>query len=437
MKNITFLTIILIILLSCEKKSSNLIEIETYKIHDYSLILKKLKPFSFINSIPSNLKGIIELDTISIQYLSFFRKKGLKKLEDEKLDVKNNNDHFVTGVYALSGYLNNKQILIVDANNNLDFSDDRKFIFKKKLRDSVTKNSKIRRDSFPLIVINYNSIENRNIIEKSISIRPYPHLDYLTYKNPTDRQKLNNELQIVAEISNYNYGEFNVENEVYKVAFTKNLSRYTFLFTLKNREFLNRSHKDYKSYRLKDIINLSNKFYRLDSLNFNESKLFLMKLDITQKIEGYHIGEIINDFTIKDLDDYEININQFAKKKKYTLIDFWGTWCAPCIELTPDLVRMNSNYSTELNLLSIAVQKDKKSLLEYIDKKNMTWKNGFIKANAKSKSLKSDVITNLRIESYPTFILIDQNRRIVHRGSGRPALEEIEKIISRNSKAKK
>lgn len=431
MKKTLFFTTILIII-SCNKNDfSDTTIINTHRILNSDLMIIKLQPFRVLDSVPLNLKGIIELDTFSIQYLSFFRKKELEKLTAKKLHIKNHIESFTTGLYAYSGYLNNKQILIVDANNNLDFSDDKKFVFTKNLRNVVTNNRKVRVDSFPLISINYNSIQNKKIIDKKIIIRAYPHLNYRTYKNPSTKIKLDNELRIVAEIANYNYGEFNMENKDYKVAFVKILNQYKFLFRSKNQEFLKVIDTGYKSYKLKDTVNFSNNFYKIDSVNFNESELFLIKLNIRNKKIGHQFGETISDFNLIDIHDNELNLRKLLKGKEYVLLDFWGTWCAPCIELTPQLVRIDSNYSSNLTILSIAFQKDKSKLLEYVNKNKMNWNHVFIKGNAKNQENKPHLINNLRINSYPTFILINKDKKILYRGSGKKALKEIEKIIKK------
>jgi len=57
-------------------------------------------------------------------------------------------------------------------------------------------------------------------------------------------------------------------------------------------------------------------------------------------------------FELKDLNGNEIIINQFIKKP--LVINFWGTWCGPCLQEFAAFERVQKKYSTQINFLMIS-----------------------------------------------------------------------------------
>lgn len=429
MKAIFFILILFFFTISCinEKKPEEII----VKINEKQIsspFLSKLQPFSPIDKLPERFKGIVNSNIYTIQYLSLFDRTKLKKLNINSKINTDIYDNLKAGVYAYSGYEVDKQILIIDTNNNLDFSDEIKFEFDKNLKNIIKKNV-LARDSFPIMEVNYQTYENERVLKKKILIRPLPYSNYFSYNNPTDKNKLISDLQLVAEINKYYYGEFRIAKNDYKVAINKSLFGYKFLIQDLNENFLNRRDKNYKVYNLADTLILSNSYYRIDSINVEHLKFYFKKLYINSKKYGHTIGEEIKDYKFTDIHKKITSLYNLTQDKKYLLIDFWGTWCEPCKELTPDIVKMNLNNSDNLNILSVAFDKNKEQVENYIKANNMNWHHFFIEGNAKNFSESPELIKDLRIEAYPTFILVSDENKIIYRGVGKMALDKIQLIL--------
>jgi len=71
----------------------------------------------------------------------------------------------------------------------------------------------------------------------------------------------------------------------------------------------------------------------------------------------YLVGNKLTNINLKSFDDNKIYTNEDFKKSRYTLINFWASWCAPCRIEHPYLMQL----SKEKNLKILGVNfKDKK-----------------------------------------------------------------------------
>ena len=71
----------------------------------------------------------------------------------------------------------------------------------------------------------------------------------------------------------------------------------------------------------------------------------------------YLVGNKLTKINLKSFDDNKIYTNEDFKKSRYTLINFWASWCAPCRIEHPYLMQL----SKEKNLKILGVNfKDKK-----------------------------------------------------------------------------
>ena len=68
------------------------------------------------------------------------------------------------------------------------------------------------------------------------------------------------------------------------------------------------------------------------------------------------IGSSAPDFTVKD-SDHQVTLSQF--RGQVVVLNFWATWCPPCIEETPSLVRMQSRMKDRgVVVLAVSIDAD-------------------------------------------------------------------------------
>jgi len=76
------------------------------------------------------------------------------------------------------------------------------------------------------------------------------------------------------------------------------------------------------------------------------------------------IGTVAPDFTVKD-SDRMVTLGQF--KGQVVVLNFWATWCPPCIEEMPSLVRMQQHMQAKgVTVLAVSVDADESSYKRFL-----------------------------------------------------------------------
>lgn len=134
--------------------------------------------------------------------------------------------------------------------------------------------------------------------------------------------------------------------------------------------------------------------------------------------------DLAKDFQRKDFITREaISLSQLSDK--YVLLDFWGSWCGPCVEGIPRLKNIAERYREHMNLISVAFEKDANlsKLKSLIRENDMDWYH--VRENWEFNNPLN--LTKLYyVQVYPTFILIDKSGKIVFREEGNEGIEILE-----------
>lgn len=184
-------------------------------------------------------------------------------------------------------------------------------------------------------------------------------------------------------------------------------------------------------YQIGDTVNIRNNIYILYKVSPDGKNLWIKELGKERKkVAGYNEGYQYQKFSFKDLvDGSQISTNIILKDKNYLLLDFWGTWCGPCIQGVPVLRGIYEKYSRDIELIGIAGEHkaDTANVLSAIAKYNMPWKHlMFYKNDELNKEL---LLNKYRISSYPTYILIGKNGVIEQRQIGTNGIDLIETFL--------
>lgn len=135
-------------------------------------------------------------------------------------------------------------------------------------------------------------------------------------------------------------------------------------------------------------------------------------------------------FECKDIKGKTFSLEK--QKGKYVLIDFWGTWCGPCMAALPTMRAIYEKYGKHVQLVSISTDLDSRHSVKHelptlesvIKKHKMEWTN----ING-GDFINGDIIKKYMITSYPTSVLIDPDGIIVSIDTGDTGLKNVESIL--------
>ncbi|WP_196886291.1 TlpA disulfide reductase family protein [Aureivirga sp. CE67] len=124
------------------------------------------------------------------------------------------------------------------------------------------------------------------------------------------------------------------------------------------------------------------------------------------------IGNDYADFEAKDNFGKKVKFSDLVQQK-YTLLKFTAANCGPCKKSIPEMKKLNSEYSDILKMISFSVDSDKKVWKNRIKKDSITWLSLW-----DGKGRKSEVLVKYQITGYPTYVLIDDNEKIIDKWIG-------------------
>lgn len=127
------------------------------------------------------------------------------------------------------------------------------------------------------------------------------------------------------------------------------------------------------------------------------------------------------DWSLTDLNGHEVSSSQF--KGKVLIVDFWATWCGPCVQEIPGYVDLQKKYGKE-GLAIVGVSLDRAGA----DKvRKFAEEHGMNYTVAMGDS---DIVEKFGgFNAIPTTFLIDRQGRIVHRKTGSWPHEKYEQLV--------
>lgn len=145
------------------------------------------------------------------------------------------------------------------------------------------------------------------------------------------------------------------------------------------------------------------------------------------------VGSKALDFTLTSVDDKAITLSE-CYAKSFVLLDFWASWCGPCIREIPELQKLYSQHKDRLQIISISVDESKAQWQDAIAKHELSQWHQLIANNNEECYFAEQANTALAygVEQIPCFILIDTNGTIIGRWSHltADATKEIEQLLS-------
>jgi peroxiredoxin len=152
--------------------------------------------------------------------------------------------------------------------------------------------------------------------------------------------------------------------------------------------------------------------------NFNNNPAVTEFLVRMANLKTVQVGQPAPSFTINTIDGKKVSLADF--KGKYVLLDFWASWCQPCRQENPNVVKAYNSYKDKnFTILGISLDKDQGAWKQAVQADNLTWTHG-----GELMDFEGPVVKQYQVDAIPTSYLIDPQGKIIAKNLRGEQLED-------------
>ncbi len=236
-----------------------------------------------------------------------------------------------------------------------------------------------------------------------------------------------------ANDAGFQLGALNFGMQKYDVS-TKYLNEYLGKTTAKDHEQAGFAHFYLaESYKAQGKYDLTEAEYKVILAKFSDVNSQLTdvtrgNLDNLATERKLAVGGEPVDFNVKSTDGKMLSPAAF--KGKVLLIDFWATWCGPCVAEMPNVKNVYSKFHPQgFEIVGISLDQSRDRLDQYVKTNQIMWPQYF-----DGKWWNNDVAVRYGIKSIPTTILVDKAGKIRYKSLRGKQLENaVQQLLAEKS----
>ncbi len=151
-------------------------------------------------------------------------------------------------------------------------------------------------------------------------------------------------------------------------------------------------------------------------------------IGLSDRVKGYQstkVGMVAPDIVTRLTPDSTL-FELKSMRGKYVIIDFWGTWCGPCIAGMPRMKEFRDKHAGKVLILGVAQDRSFDVWKKFIETRNLDWKNVLVGKGDE------DWVLKYNVQGFPTKLLLSPDGVILYRFTGEEEgfYETIEKMIN-------
>ena len=133
-----------------------------------------------------------------------------------------------------------------------------------------------------------------------------------------------------------------------------------------------------------------------------------------------YVGKQFTDLEEADADGKMHKLSEYVGKGKWVLVDFWASWCGPCMQEMPNVVAAYEKYHAKgFDVVGLSFDNKKEPWLKAIADQKMPWTH-----LSDLKGWRTVASSVYDVNSIPDNLLIDPQGKIVARGLRAQALQD-------------
>lgn len=154
-----------------------------------------------------------------------------------------------------------------------------------------------------------------------------------------------------------------------------------------------------------------------EQLNEERIEKIVKRIEVLEKTA---VGQQFTDFTLPDPEGNPVKLSDIISKNKYTLIDFWASWCGPCRAEMPNVIAAYKEYNKKgFGIVGVSLDNNAEAWKKAINDMGMTWDH-----MSDVKGWQCEGAALYGINAIPATVLVAQDGTIVARDIRGEAIKE-------------
>ena len=132
--------------------------------------------------------------------------------------------------------------------------------------------------------------------------------------------------------------------------------------------------------------------------------------ELLYSLDSTMVGSVVSDVTARQVDGTEDSLAAYAGR--VVLVDFWATWCGPCITAFPKLREMVDELPKErFQIIGVSVDEELDTVTDYLADEPLQWVVWHVGKD-------SELVRRWRVTGFPTYVLIGPEGTIINKYPG-------------------